>query len=235
MGRLNIVCVEDDVEFAEMLEYKIKQYFAPTFSNVRIEVYHNIPEKLDFDSIDVMFFDMKIGEQDTLEYMRTIRESGYMTPFVIITGYDTYVFKTAHLHVYDFIKKSDLNKELKKTLDDLQDYFHYKSDYVVVPCKGEHVKIYIHDILYIELKAHHVSIQCRNHKEYVVWKDYQDIFNKEYISLVQSHRSYVINLNWCKSIDKKYAYFENNPLKAKVSQRRHPLVLDMMMERQNFF
>lgn len=56
---------------------------------------------------------------------------------------------------------------------------------------------------------------------YEIWRSYNTVFKESYTSLMRTHKSYVINMNYCYRVDKNLAYIKDTNFKIPVSQRNY--------------
>lgn len=230
MERLKFICIEDDIEFAEILKMKVLEYFQHTNFVVTVDVFHDIPNDIDFNKIDGCFFDIQIGTHDTIDYMKSIKEEGAQVPFILISNYENYIFEAVHLQIFDFIRKSKFDEEFKNALNHLQEYLKYKSQSILIPYKGNTYRIFINDIFYVKVISHRIIIHCKYNKNFEIWKSYDDIFKEKYSSLIRTHKSYVVNINYCYKIDKEKAYIRELDIDIPISNRNYKIVLEKFTE-----
>lgn len=235
MQRLKFICIEDDVEFSEKLKQIVIQYFHYTNFLVTVDVYHNIPQSLDLDKVSGCFFDIQIGNCNIIEYLKDIKKKNYKIPVILISNYDNYIFQTVHLQIFDFIRKSNFDEEIISTLNHLREHLNYKSESIHIPYNGNIYHIFINDIIYIETLSHRIIIHCMQGKDFDIWKSYSKVFNKEYESLVRTHKSYVININYCDRIDKYKTYLKDTNIKIPISQRNYKKVEEKFIDMSRVF
>ena len=221
MRRLRFICIEDDIRFAEILKTVIIRYFQLTNFVVTVELYQDIPINLNLDTIDGCFLDIQIGNHDITNFIKNIKTEDFKIPIILISNYDDYIFQTVHLQIFDFIRKSRFNEEIIETLNRLQDYLEYKSQSIFIEYNGSAYHISINDILYIETLSHHTIIHCKQGMNYEIWRSYNTVFKESYTSLMRTHKSYVINMNYCYRVDKNLAYIKDTNIKIPVSQRNY--------------
>lgn len=159
--------------------------------------------------IDLFYLDIELGDECGLEFAKRIRaEKKYeFTGIVFITSHKRYILEAfKSIHCYDFINKPYNKEEIIQVTSKL-----LKSPYIgqtkqkkflVFNVDDIHIKIYIDDIFFIEALGKH-SIIHSVHGEYEMKRRSLKSFLVQVkgSSLIQSHRSYIINTKHIYKID----------------------------------
>lgn len=116
---MKILLVDDDDEFLE----QSKMLWERREREVRVDTFRDPEQALEkFENVeyDAVVADYKMPEMDGLELLRTIREEGYDTPFVILTGRggEEVAMEAMNLKADRYIKKgTDPGEQFKVILD----------------------------------------------------------------------------------------------------------------------
>lgn len=219
---MNILIVEDMRDQREALKKIIEE----EFKNITIYLAPSLETALkiaNIQNIDLFMFDVNLQGRTGIELAEKIRcNNKYkLTPIVFITiesGKMIDAFK--NIHCYDFIIKPYRKEEIKKIINtfleaqSVSEKMHNKYTFFnISPLIS--VKIYHKDIIFIEYYLRKCTIYTIKDKYDVKVRGLNNLIKEidsEYI--VQSHKSYAINLNYIEKIEKVYPklwniYFTN--------------------------
>lgn len=223
-----IMIVEDDDiqrnNLKAMLEDMGSEYRILDSSNA-----YRALELLKANSIDLFFIDIHLHNESGLKLAKHIRKiSGYdLTWIVFITSHLEYILEAfKEIHCYDYLlkpydKSAIHNIIIKLLLNDPGGFNDTeRRKYIFVDINGIMVKIFIRDIIFIEvfgkLCVIHTTKGPYNVKNLTLTR-LLDIIPDNI--LVQSHRSYAVNIHYIQSINKNlpcweisFANYERNAL-----------------------
>ena len=210
---MKILLVEDDVIQNKNLARMIEKYYL----DIKVYKAFSVKEALDIvknQKIDLIFEDINLPDGTCIDLAKKIRQiEGYeLTGIVFITSEMFQVVDAfKNTHCYDFLVKPYNIEDIKRIID-----VFYKNEEEIPEEKGPYsiisidnnvsVKVYHNDIIFVE----YVSRKCIIHtiknqvecKSMTLSKLLEEI---ESDTILQSHKSYIVNTKYIERIDKQYS------------------------------
>ena len=219
---MNILLVEDERIQREALASIIKANFV----DVRIYEAASKTEALKVvneKDIHLFFIDIHLKDSSGLELAKKIRqyENHALTGIVFVTGEVIHIIEAfKNIHCYDFIVKPYKEKDIIKIIDIFLNSSPLKSikegKYTFIDIDSSiSVKLYHNDIIYIEYinkccNIHTIS-GVYNVKRTSLVKVLKSLNNDE---IIQTHRSFAINMKYVTEIEKTYEKVWNIKLRG---------------------
>ena len=154
-------------------------------------------------SQDIVFLDIEMEGMSGLEAGQKLRDIDRNVIIIYLTGYKKYVFKSFRIEPFDYILKPIKNEKICEVLTRaikkhreqfyIVDFTWYDKSYTLKAC----------DIVHIESDLRHVTFVTDNNKYKSVGKldDYEQRLSP--YGFLRCHQSYLINMNYIKSIESK--------------------------------
>lgn len=238
----NILILEDDLIQLKTLSNIIKQlgdtYHVHETSSIEEAI--KISEQ---EAIDLFYVDINIKNESGLKFALEIRkwERYRLTWIVFVTIYKEYMLTAfKKIHCYDYILKpyniENIQKTTKLLMTESQAQVAATEVYekfIIVDVKKIQVKIFIDDIIFVEVFIRNSIIHTVNGSftiDYLSLKKLNEMINSK--NIIQSHRSYLVNLKYINKIEKtkdKTAYkiyFYNTKETALLGQRYRKDIID---------
>lgn len=208
----NILVLEDDCIQLKTLSDIIKQ------SGEIYQVYEatNTAEAIKIakqEMIDLFYIDINLKNESGLNFALEIRkiERYRLNWIIFVTIYKEYMLSAfKKIHCYDYIlkpyNKENIQRITKLLLSESNAQVaatEIKEKYIIIPIKNIQVKIFVNEIIFVEVFIRTSIIHTIN-----------DSFTIDYLSLkklnsamedkniLQSHRSYLVNTNYISKIEK---------------------------------
>ncbi|MCC5908927.1 MAG: response regulator transcription factor [Clostridiaceae bacterium] len=205
-----ILIVEDNVDQLNFL----KEILEDLSDNITILSATSLKEAYHLaltHNIDLFFIDIGLPDGSGMELAKNLRiiEKYELTWMVFLTTYTQYILKAfKQVHCYDYIikpyKKENIISITKKLLNaNLPASSSNKEHYISFQMKGYILKIFIKDIVYIEVFKKNCTIYTCN-DNFVVKKMPLSKINEMLPpeEFAQSHRSFLVNIYYINEIKK---------------------------------
>ena len=221
-ANMNILLVEDE----RIQRVALASIIKSNFIDVRIyeaasqaEAIKIINEK----DIHLFFIDIQLKDSSGLELAKKIRQykQNALTGIVFVTGELIHIIEAfKSIHCYDFIVKPYKEKDIIKIIDVFLNSSPLKSikegNYTFIDIDSNiSVKLYHNDIIYIEYSDKtcdiHTISGIYSVKRTSLAKVLKSI-NDE--NIIQTHRSFAVNLKYVKEIEKTYEKVWNIKLRS---------------------
>ena len=180
-------------------------------------VYHAL-ELLKTNCIDLFYIDIQLNNESGLKLAKYIRRiPGYdLTWIVFITSHINYMLEAfKEVHCYDYIlkpyDKSVLHNMTRKLLSDKSNAMNgaEKRKYIFVDIERVMARIFVDDIVFIEVFGKICVIHTAMGQYEVKNLSLARLLNMlPENCLIQSHRSYAVNMNYIRDINKTQACWE---------------------------
>lgn len=161
--------------------------------------------------IDLIFLDIKMPNLSGLELVKTIDN---IPQFIFTTAYSEHAIEGFELNATDYLVKpirfnrfiKAVNKaqekhelKLKKPIKKIQD----SKDYIFIKSEYENIKVNLKDIQYIEGLKDYVKIHIKDSKKSLLTlSSLKNILEKLSPNFIRIHRSYIVNIDFIKTLQK---------------------------------
>lgn len=129
---------------------------------------------------------------------------------IFVSSYSKYLVDCYDAEHIFYILKDQIDLHLKKSLIKAIAYLNEDNNKISIKVKGETILLETKEVIYIEKNLRKVKIFMKNNT-YETYLKFSDLFemidNNEF---VQCHKSYIINLNYIKSIDNNLIIISKN-------------------------
>jgi DNA-binding LytR/AlgR family response regulator len=207
-----ILILENDCNQLKILSNIIKQLG----DNYLVYEATNIAEGLkisESEIIDLFYIDISLNNESGLKFALEIRrkEKYKLTWVIFVTIYKDYMLPAfKKIHCYDYIlkpyDKDYIQKTTKLLLTDSRAQVavtEVKEKFIIVDVKKIQVKIFISEIIFMEVFIRTSIIHTINGSftiDYLSLKKLFEMINDK--NILQSHRSYLVNIKYINKIEK---------------------------------
>jgi two-component system LytT family response regulator len=159
--------------------------------------------------VDLIISDIEMPGLNGIEWLRRLE----IKPLVIFTtAHPGYAVDGFELHAIDYLLKPVSFERFYNAVSRAHEYLEMKyqrmhpeeESFIFIRCKGKFEKIQLNDILYIEGLKDYVKIVVRNSEQNILTAmNVKTIAEKLPLNMfIRIHRSYLVNINRIKSVDK---------------------------------
>lgn len=201
---MNILIVEDDINFA----YKLKQEFSSYFGNMDSFIEFDIVTR-DFNHYrysfyDIAFLDIQLNNFSGIEIGRRLREICPNILLIYVSMREDLVFDSLSTNVFQFIRKNNYEFDRAIVFEQLKERINKKQiRFLVINKRKELIKL--NNIKYIVALGKEIVIS--GEKDYVMRSSLKNILEElDYRYLVQISRNTIINCNFIEKIQLNKVY-----------------------------
>lgn len=190
---MNIVIIDDDVNFLEVLKGKLDAGFKPLFD------YFNVDTSLDKSILNnkmysIYFLDIDLNDKNGINIAKEIKHTNHNAIIIFVTAKNDLIYNAITIQPFYFIRKSHLDDDLKIAFSLLKAHFN-KKEYYSFKYDSEYIKVYIDDIIYFETEDHLTSLYT-TFKHYHIYKPLKTLLNEiNSPFLIQANRKQCFNLS----------------------------------------
>jgi DNA-binding LytR/AlgR family response regulator len=170
----------------------------------------HIPNSL-MQKADLLLLDVQLPKMSGLSYLKTL---SHPPKVIVTTAYADYALLAFEEAVVDYLLKPFSYERFFKAIDRVRNTLNIKaqknSDKIFVYSDKVFYNLNIIDILFVKAEADYVDIITES-KNYLILDSLKNWNEKlKTHNFVQTHRSYIVNLDKINKICNKHIYFDNN-------------------------
>lgn len=194
------LCDDEEIFLNETAKY-CEQYFTDKGIEYEITKYSEGRKLLAADEYDIVLLDVEMPDMNGIEVKRYIEGQRSSTRIVFISSYPEAMPDAFGDNVSGFLVKPVVYTKLCEKLDEVLSKIKLDSRFIMCDTGEECVKAFVKDILYIEAKGRYTEIHKVNGDSIrLVSKSIGDYEKEGYEELVRCHKSYIINLEYVRSV-----------------------------------
>ncbi len=220
---VNIVICDDEIEFHEIISYKIRhcmqEILKMDFNIVCFKNLDDLKKHLDSERVDILFLDIMINDRNAMDWSIDNVDNDYVQ-FIFMTSYPQCAYNISETRCCYYIIKSRMNDQILERA--IRRAIEHTADEDVAPycfkVGNKRQQIKAQDIVYIESLNNNIVFHLHNQdsiRTYASLKRYESKLPPYFLRV---HKSYMINLNFVTSYEPYNFVMENEvaiPVPAK--------------------
>ena len=203
---INIAILEDDVNYSEIISYKIEKCIAENF-NLEFEMrsFNDVAEFSRFmeaNKIDIAFIDIMVNGTNTMDWSVLNIRSRH-TQVIFMTAYPQEAYSISETQCcYYLIKSRITDSTLSKAIQRaLQKITKKDPNFINLKLGSKSISVNIHDILYIETFNNSIMLHMDSSEKISVYTSLKDFSKNLPPNFLRCHKSYMINMNHIRSYE----------------------------------
>lgn len=219
---MRIAICEDEKAVAEKLAKRVDEFMKTEDIEYSVDVFLFGGDFLKSTvGYDLLFLDCELHDMNGLELARKMRSRGMDTAIIFVTAYDAYVYDSFEVNAFRYILKSE--DEEDAIIKALQSFLgtRQKDRYINVPIARKDNIVKLDDIIYIESDGKYSIVRLIDNCYYKSTKSisyYEEIINQMPNNFYRTHRRFIVNMKYIKSVEKNLIIFRNGE-NAEISRR----------------
>lgn len=223
-GRILRICIcDDDTFIVEQLVDYLYEYFEKHFTkNLEIALFDRGKAILEnTGKKDIVFLDVEMPELNGICVGRELKKENKDTIIFIVTSYSEYLDDAMRFHVFRYLSKPIDKERLFRNMTDAMQL--YRNTTAVFPVETR-------DGIYSVRTNQIICIETLNRKTIVhtADRDYESMRNMQYwvknlpeSSFFQTHRSFIVNLNYVEDFDHNMVRLYHGSFVAYITRRKY--------------
>lgn len=214
---MRIAIVDDQEKWRVCVEELIKKHYGQSMP--QIDHFDCGESFCDQDDYDVVFLDIEMKQMDGFETARRYKQNNRDALILFLTTHVELSRRGYMVNAFRYIDKACLVEELEEALNAIDDLPNKDRVIAFHVVNMAEMQIRVKDILFIETEKRNIIVHTIE-QDYIsnrgideVEKELQDC------GFFRCHKSYLVNLERVRKIDRGYAYFANGT-KAMISTRK---------------
>ena len=189
-------CDDEEIQL-EYMQRLAEQWAKQTSVSLTYCAYKSAEELL-FENtegypFDLLILDIDMKGMDGMALARKIREKDDKIPILFLTNKREYVFEGYEVQALRYLLKPISEEKLFPLLGEVHTAAREEVQSLIVSVDGNHCKIAVPDILYLEADGHYVRIHTVK-RDYVVKRAFTELAEELADGFVTTHRSYLVHL-----------------------------------------
>lgn len=209
---MDVLIVDDDLYFAEMIKNDVLTFFSGLYDDISIEILNDDFKKIvDYSSFDLIFLDIDLRTNYNGINIGLYVQSNFPNAIIVfVSSHEELVFSALSIRFFQFVRKSKYQTDIIKVLKQLKKYMDENIKKTVIKVNGRMHLIKFSEIIYLMSIGHDFIIKTI-HEEFTIHTSlikFMSVVN--YKELVQIERNLIINLNFTKDVTRiKVIMFDN--------------------------
>lgn len=203
--KVTCIVVEDERVAREGLETYIERYdfleLAGSFSNATDAL--NFLKEQD---ISLIFLDIELPGIKGIEMARLLH--GFLPLIIFTTAYAQYALEGYRVNAIDYLVKPIFPDDFHRSIQKAKNYFGLiavnsspeTTGELIIKSEGEWLRIEPSEILFLKSMQNYVIVHLVNFKHKMVLQPLRELYELLPSFFVQTHRSYVVNINFIEKI-----------------------------------
>ena len=215
---MRIAIVDDQENWRVCVEELIKKHYGPKAP--LIDQFDCGESFYNQGKYDVVFMDIEMGEMDGFETVKRYKQNNSDALIVFLTTHVELSRRGYMVNAFRYIDKKFIVDELEEALSAIDEL--PKKDHVVVFHVVNMAEMHIRakDILFIETDKRNIIVHTME-RDYISNRSLEEVEEElKDCGFFRCHKSYLVNLERVRKIDRLYAYFANGT-KAMISTRKY--------------
>lgn len=210
---INITICDDERDYAEILEFKLKQFFIQLNFEYTISIFSDLNDYknyIDTQKTDISFFDIMINNINSIEW---IKENPLppSAQIIIMTAFPEETYDLSEINCcYYFIKSHLTSEKLEKALNKaIKNLTQKSTDNLIIKSGAKNHIIEPQNIMYIEAFDNYITIKTKHSEQFTVHSTVKSFIKKLPPCFFRCHKSYIINMNHITGYDSQNFYISS--------------------------
>lgn len=201
-GVVRFAVCDDQCEIADQISNKLREYY---LGECEIKIYTD-GKSLLADSrtecFDALFLDIGMPVMNGMTLAEKIREENRYVKIIFVTNRDELAHMGYIYGAFRFVRKRDLDPDLRETAESLKKYFDSLNDNLSFKTPSGVITKDVKSIEYFEVNGHYLTMVCGEKSEriYGTMKEYCDSLSSR--GFIRVHNSYLVNSKFIYSVEK---------------------------------
>ena len=218
---MNVFLCDDQSEFMHEFANDLEGYFRTRNIPFQLFLFTSGTELLSSKAVpDLIFLDIKLGEESGLDTARKIRESNTRAKLVFLTAYKQYVFQSFDVDASHYLIKPVSRKKLYPVLDHIIKQLNLLKEPPIILKSGQStICIFCSDLMYLEVNNKTLTLHNQTYTTEFSGK-LESVEKNLPARFFRCHRSYIVNMDYIVWFDRMDLHLSNGEI-IPVSKRKY--------------
>lgn len=224
---MRIAIVDDQENWRACIEELIKKYYGENIP--QIDHYDCGESFYDQKEYDVVFMDIEMREMDGFETAKRYKQNHRDALILFLTTHVELSRRGYMVNAFRYIDKASIVEELEEALNAIDELPNKDRVIVFHVVNMAEMHIRVKDILFIETDKRNIIVHTVE-RDYTSNRGIDEVEAElQNCGFFRCHKSYLVNLERVRKIDKVFAYFGNG-MTAMISTRKYPEMKEKFFE-----
>lgn len=224
---MRIAIVDDQENWRARIEELIKKYYGENIP--QIDQYDCGESFYDQKEYDVVFMDIEMKQMDGFETAKRYKQNHRDALILFLTTHVELSRRGYMVNAFRYIDKASIVEELEEALNAIDELPNKDRVIVFHVVNMAEMHIRVKDILFIETDKRNIIVHTVE-RDYTSNRGIDEVEAElQNCGFFRCHKSYLVNLERVRKIDKVFAYFGNG-MTAMISTRKYPEMKERFFE-----
>lgn len=196
---INIIICDDDINFSEIMEYKIKNYMETLefeFKTIRIHNLDELKAAAGDNSANIAFVDIMVNGTNSVNWsIENIK--GNNIQLIFMTGFPAEAYNLSEArHCYYLIKSKLTEKQLSKAIKRaIQNLAQKEENLTLIKSGSKNYTVNFQDIVFIETFSNNITIHLKDNRSITMYATLKSFLKNAPPCFLRCHKCYAINMN----------------------------------------
>lgn len=209
---IKLAICDDEKKILEDMSHKVSSLI----SEAEISLYNGGKKLLEDmkhmkqEGFDILLLDIDMPEISGLEVAEVVQSLETKPLIIFVTSHDELVYDSLQLHPFGFVRKSYLDKELTRVIEDAVCEISSKDKNFYFHTAEGDIRLSLKDILYFEAQGNYIRVVTGS-EEYKFRETMQALENslsgEDYVRI---HKGFLVNSDYVKVINSDKIILDDN-------------------------
>lgn len=245
VGMLKVAFCDDDPVLMNEMKTLFDQYYGENNRKITCTVFHSSVELLveieKGTHFDILFLDIMMPGQDGMSAAREIRQYDHTVKIIFLTSSSEFAVESYMVDAFFYYVKPIEAEVFRRLMDSaVSECGREKQDSLILRCKNGITRIELKELVYCEVIGRTLVFHTENGINYESIGSLDELSGElaRYGSFLRPHRSFLINMEYIRSISYKAIILDNQekiPIPHGKCSEIKKLYLDYAFNRKQAF
>ena len=217
-----LICDDDDAIVTKLKKYVIEYFKHKKLKVPEISSYNNGEDLLnDSGEKNIIFLDVEMPGLNGIYIGRELKQHDRNTIIFIVTSFAEYLDDAMRFHVFRYLSKPLDKQRLFQNMNDALQLYNSTNTKIPLETKDGVYTVSASDIIFIEGRKRTIHVYT-THREYIVIPKMSHwIATLDSPCFFQSHRSFIVNMQYVTNFDHSLIHLYNDQYSAYLTRRKY--------------
>ncbi len=217
-----LICDDDDAIVTKLKKYVIEYFKHKKLKVPEISSYNNGEDLLnDSGEKNIIFLDVEMPGLNGIYIGRELKQHDRNTIIFIVTSFAEYLDDAMRFHVFRYLSKPLDKQRLFQNMNDALQLYNSTNTKIPLETKDGVYTVSASDIIFIEGRKRTIHVYT-THREYIVIPKMSHwIATLDSPCFFQSHRSFIVNMQYVTNFDHSLIHLYNDQYTAYLTRRKY--------------
>lgn len=217
-----LICDDDNAMVDKLKNYLIEYFKKKKLKVPQISSYSNGEDLLN-DPVekDIVFLDIEMPGLNGIYVGQKLKQYNRNTIIFIVTSFSEYLDDAMRFHVFRYLSKPLDKQRLFQNMNDALQLYNSTNTKIALETKDGVYTVYASDIIFVETQGRTVHVHTTQGEYVVLPKMSYWINTLTTPYFFQSHRSYIVNLQYVTDFDHSLIHLHDNQYAAYLTRRKY--------------